>query len=130
MHVLYFKGNISDHGMINVRAVQMFDNKTRCRRCDGSTCSTLALPVSTPMPTERWDKTTFCNFQFSKIKNKQKRSIIQCIFLQFSTFKMKKIKTINHHYLAQVRPARAAAGFRGTVRYASINAHKNKEMGE
>ena len=31
---------------------------------------------------------------------------------------------------AQVRPARAAAGFRGTVRYASINAHKNKEMGE
>ena len=30
----------------------------------------------------------------------------------------------------EVRPARAAAGFRGTVRYASINAHKNKEMGE
>jgi tau tubulin kinase len=29
----------------------------------------------------------------------------------------------------EVRPARAAAGFRGTVRYASINAHKNKEMG-
>ncbi|XP_049883692.1 tau-tubulin kinase homolog Asator isoform X2 [Pectinophora gossypiella] len=29
----------------------------------------------------------------------------------------------------QVRPPRAAAGFRGTVRYASINAHKNKEMG-
>jgi hypothetical protein len=28
-----------------------------------------------------------------------------------------------------VRPARAAAGFRGTVRYASINAHKNREMG-
>ncbi|EFX79866.1 hypothetical protein DAPPUDRAFT_52038, partial [Daphnia pulex] len=28
-----------------------------------------------------------------------------------------------------VRPARSAAGFRGTVRYASINAHKNKEMG-
>ncbi|XP_038219792.1 uncharacterized protein LOC119838057 [Zerene cesonia] len=28
-----------------------------------------------------------------------------------------------------VRPPRAAAGFRGTVRYASINAHKNKEMG-
>ena len=25
-----------------------------------------------------------------------------------------------------VRPARSAAGFRGTVRYASINAHKNK----
>ena len=34
------------------------------------------------------------------------------------------------HYEHQVRPARAAAGFRGTVRYASINAHKNKEMGE
>ena len=30
----------------------------------------------------------------------------------------------------KVRPARAAAGFRGTVRYASINAHKNKEMGQ
>ncbi|XP_050406796.1 uncharacterized protein LOC126822086 [Patella vulgata] len=29
----------------------------------------------------------------------------------------------------QVRPPRAAAGFRGTVRYASVNAHKNKEMG-
>jgi len=29
-----------------------------------------------------------------------------------------------------VRPPRGAAGFRGTVRYASINAHKNKEMGE
>ncbi|XP_054280941.1 tau-tubulin kinase homolog Asator isoform X3 [Macrosteles quadrilineatus] len=28
-----------------------------------------------------------------------------------------------------VRAPRAAAGFRGTVRYASINAHKNKEMG-
>jgi len=28
-----------------------------------------------------------------------------------------------------VRPPRSAAGFRGTVRYASINAHKNKEMG-
>ena len=27
----------------------------------------------------------------------------------------------------EVRPARAAAGFRGTVRYASINAHKNKK---
>lgn len=27
-----------------------------------------------------------------------------------------------------VRPARSAAGFRGTVRYASINAHKNKVM--
>jgi len=25
-----------------------------------------------------------------------------------------------------VRPPRSAAGFRGTVRYASINAHKNK----
>ena len=25
-----------------------------------------------------------------------------------------------------VRPPRAAAGFRGTVRYASVNAHKNK----
>ncbi|XP_013793954.1 rho-associated protein kinase 1-like [Limulus polyphemus] len=29
----------------------------------------------------------------------------------------------------EVRPPRSAAGFRGTVRYASINAHKNKEMG-
>ena len=29
----------------------------------------------------------------------------------------------------EVRPPRGAAGFRGTVRYASINAHKNKEMG-
>ncbi|XP_028395965.1 uncharacterized protein LOC114519972 [Dendronephthya gigantea] len=29
----------------------------------------------------------------------------------------------------EVRPARSSAGFRGTVRYASINAHKNKEMG-
>jgi tau tubulin kinase len=28
-----------------------------------------------------------------------------------------------------VRPARPQAGFRGTVRYASVNAHKNKEMG-
>ena len=53
-------------------------------------------------------ETSFCDFQFSKMK----------------------IKTVDHYYLAQVRPARAAAGFRGTVRYASINAHKNKEMGE
>lgn len=29
----------------------------------------------------------------------------------------------------EVRPARSSAGFRGTVRYASINAHDNKEMG-
>lgn len=29
----------------------------------------------------------------------------------------------------EVRAPRNAAGFRGTVRYASINAHKNKEMG-
>ncbi|CAH1960187.1 unnamed protein product [Acanthoscelides obtectus] len=29
----------------------------------------------------------------------------------------------------EVRPPRAAAGFRGTVRYASVNAHKNREMG-
>lgn len=29
----------------------------------------------------------------------------------------------------EVRPPRTAAGFRGTVRYASLNAHKNKEMG-
>ncbi|CAF4947274.1 unnamed protein product, partial [Rotaria socialis] len=28
-----------------------------------------------------------------------------------------------------VRAARPQAGFRGTVRYASVNAHKNKEMG-
>ncbi|XP_076441660.1 uncharacterized protein LOC143280835 [Babylonia areolata] len=29
----------------------------------------------------------------------------------------------------EVRPPRAAAGFRGTVRYASVNAHRNNEMG-
>ncbi|ESO02080.1 hypothetical protein HELRODRAFT_65295 [Helobdella robusta] len=29
----------------------------------------------------------------------------------------------------EVRQPRTAAGFRGTVRYASVNAHKNKEMG-
>lgn len=29
----------------------------------------------------------------------------------------------------EVRAARPQAGFRGTVRYASVNAHKNKEMG-
>uniref|UniRef100_A0A4W4ER35 Protein kinase domain-containing protein n=1 Tax=Electrophorus electricus TaxID=8005 RepID=A0A4W4ER35_ELEEL len=29
----------------------------------------------------------------------------------------------------EVRPPRNVAGFRGTVRYASVNAHKNKEMG-
>ncbi|XP_043075117.1 tau-tubulin kinase 2b [Puntigrus tetrazona] len=29
----------------------------------------------------------------------------------------------------EVRPPRPVAGFRGTVRYASINAHKNREMG-
>ncbi|KAB5526242.1 hypothetical protein PHYPO_G00149440 [Pangasianodon hypophthalmus] len=29
----------------------------------------------------------------------------------------------------EVRPPRTIAGFRGTVRYASVNAHKNKEMG-
>lgn len=29
----------------------------------------------------------------------------------------------------EVRQPRSAAGFRGTVRYASLNAHKNKEMG-
>ncbi|XP_073720966.1 tau-tubulin kinase 2 isoform X2 [Misgurnus anguillicaudatus] len=29
----------------------------------------------------------------------------------------------------EVRPPRPVAGFRGTVRYASMNAHKNKEMG-
>ena len=30
----------------------------------------------------------------------------------------------------EVRPPRGAAGFRGTVRYASVNAHKNREMGK
>ncbi|XP_040892253.1 tau-tubulin kinase 1 [Toxotes jaculatrix] len=29
----------------------------------------------------------------------------------------------------EVRPPRTVAGFRGTVRYASVNAHKNREMG-
>lgn len=29
----------------------------------------------------------------------------------------------------EIRAPRAAAGFRGTVRYASLNAHKNREMG-
>ena len=29
----------------------------------------------------------------------------------------------------ELRQARATAGFRGTVRYASLNAHNNKEMG-
>lgn len=29
----------------------------------------------------------------------------------------------------EVRPPRVTAGFRGTVRYASINAHRNREMG-
>jgi len=29
----------------------------------------------------------------------------------------------------QIRPARVVAGFRGTVRYASINAHRSREMG-
>lgn len=29
----------------------------------------------------------------------------------------------------EVRPPRISAGFRGTVRYASINAHRNREMG-
>uniref|UniRef100_A0A665WVI9 non-specific serine/threonine protein kinase n=1 Tax=Echeneis naucrates TaxID=173247 RepID=A0A665WVI9_ECHNA len=29
----------------------------------------------------------------------------------------------------EVRPPRPVAGFRGTVRYASVNAHKNREMG-
>lgn len=29
----------------------------------------------------------------------------------------------------EVRAPRVAAGFRGTVRYASVNAHRNKEMG-
>ena len=29
----------------------------------------------------------------------------------------------------EVRPPRVSAGFRGTVRYASINAHRNREMG-
>ncbi|TRY58362.1 hypothetical protein DNTS_034205, partial [Danionella cerebrum] len=29
----------------------------------------------------------------------------------------------------EVRPPRPVAGFRGTVRYASVNAHRNKEMG-
>ncbi|OCT64844.1 tau-tubulin kinase 2 [Xenopus laevis] len=29
----------------------------------------------------------------------------------------------------EVRPPRAVAGFRGTVRYASVNAHRNREMG-
>ena len=76
MHVLYFKGNLSDHGMINVRALQMFDNKKRCRRCDGSTCSTLALPVSTPMPMERWDKHLFAISNFKK--NKNSRSLLSC----------------------------------------------------
>ncbi|CAG0898958.1 unnamed protein product [Cyprideis torosa] len=33
----------------------------------------------------------------------------------------------NQH--GEVRPPRSAAGFRGTVRYASLSAHQNKEMG-
>lgn len=34
---------------------------------------------------------------------------------------------IFHH--KKVRQPRAVAGFRGTVRYASVNAHDNREMG-
>ena len=29
----------------------------------------------------------------------------------------------------EIRTPRSAAGFRGTVRYAAVSAHKNKEMG-
>ena len=32
-------------------------------------------------------------------------------------------------YRWKVRQPRAVAGFRGTVRYASVNAHDNREMG-
>jgi hypothetical protein len=45
------------------------------------------------------------------------------IFFDINILNLKKISL-------KVRPARAAAGFRGTVRYASINAHKNREMGK
>ena len=34
-----------------------------------------------------------------------------------------------HFFYFSVRQPRAVAGFRGTVRYASVNAHDNREMG-
>lgn len=37
--------------------------------------------------------------------------------------------SLNGNNQPEVRAARTAAGFRGTVRYASINAHMNREMG-
>lgn len=53
------------------------------------------------------------------------------------------VQTLRHIYMldfglarqytnaqGEVRPPRGAAGFRGTVRYASINAHRNREMGK
>lgn len=65
---------------------------------------------------------------------------MKCIFLFQSNFAMgrlpkdsKKVFMLDFGLARQyttptgeVRPARAAAGFRGTVRYASVNAHKNK----
>ncbi|XP_067339114.1 tau-tubulin kinase 2b isoform X2 [Channa argus] len=46
-----------------------------------------------------------------------------CYMLDFGL--ARQFTNSNH----EVRPPRPTAGFRGTVRYASINAHKNKEMG-
>lgn len=36
---------------------------------------------------------------------------------------------IHNFTTTKVRQPRAVAGFRGTVRYASVNAHDNREMG-
>ncbi|XP_057679529.1 tau-tubulin kinase 2b isoform X2 [Corythoichthys intestinalis] len=46
-----------------------------------------------------------------------------CYMLDFGL--ARQYMTSNH----EIRPPRSVAGFRGTVRYASINTHKNKEIG-
>jgi hypothetical protein len=70
------------------------------------------------------------------------RSVVYIFFFTFcfqSNFSMGKGANARKVYMldfglarqyttatGEVRPPRTAAGFRGTVRYASINAHKNK----
>lgn len=64
---------------------------------------------------------------------------IFCSYFSQSNFAMGKGNNLRKVYMldfglarqyttatGEVRPPRTAAGFRGTVRYASVNAHKNK----
>ncbi len=61
------------------------------------------------------------------VKNQNELLITMTIKFDFQDFGLARQYT---NASGEVRPPRGAAGFRGTVRYASVNAHKNREMGK